>query len=294
MPKRLRIGILGLGRRWPRFRRALLALAEEMRPVAVHDIDAERAEREARDLGAESVGGVVELIERPDVDALLLASTAWHALWPLEQAARAGKPILLAVSPGEDDVRPKLADAKTVHVAPWPALTVLRETIADRLQESIGRPLFVQINRTQRQETPTGPGVLSSPVTPVLLRECADLFGSAPDKVTIQETTRLATVMLRFPHGAAAQFTLWSGPAARSSCRVQVEAENGAAWAELPRLVEWADGEGRHRHELPTGLAEVVILDRFAEAARGDGPGLCSFARACEPLDWLGAARQSR
>src|SRR5581483_10049792 len=105
---------------------------------------------------------------------------------------------------------------------------------------------------------------LASLAALALLRECADLFAAAPEQVTAHGAADLTSVMLRFPEGRSAQLTLWAGTAARTSCRLQVEAENGAASAELPRVVEWLDGGGRHRQELPTGMAEMVSLNRFA------------------------------
>lgn len=299
MARRLRIGIIGLGPRWRRYRRALLAPGARVRPVAVHDPSAARAEAEARALGAVAVGGVVELIERPDVEALLLVGGAWFGLWPLEQAVRVGKPVLCAASPAEDEanaeaLREKVAAAGGIHVATWPALTVVREALEGRLQESIGRPLFAQVSCTLRRGASREGDALVSRAAVALLRECADLFGAAPEQVTAHGTADLTSVMLRFPEGRVAQLTLWAGAAARANCRLQVEAENGAASAELPRVVEWLDGEGRHRQELPPGTAEMVALDRFASAVRDGGEPACSFARACEALRWLRSARQSR
>jgi predicted dehydrogenase len=299
MARRLRFGIIGLTRRWPRYRRALLALAGEVRPVAVHDPSPARCEQVARDLGAEAAGGVVELIERPDIDALLLVGGAWFGLWPLEQAARAGKPVLCTTSPLEDEanveaLREKLAGAGGIHVALWPALTVLREALADRLQESLGRPLFAQMTWTGRRDPSRDGDVLESPAALALLRECADLFSEAPEQVTAHGSAELASVILRFDEGRAAQLTLRAGPAARTGCRLQVEAENGAARGEVPRVVEWVDEEGRHRHELPAGMAELTALDQFVQAVRSGGATACSLGQACEALDWLRAARRAR
>src|SRR5262245_36753781 len=84
MAARLRIGVIGLGRRWPRYRQALEALAGEVRAVAVHDPSAHRADEEARALGCEAAGGVLELLERRDVEAVLVPGGAWPGLWPVE------------------------------------------------------------------------------------------------------------------------------------------------------------------------------------------------------------------
>src|SRR5262245_35005302 len=99
MASRLRLGVLGLGGRWPRFRDAALALRDEVRVRAVWDTTAARAEQEAARLGCRAAGGAVELLEGDDVDAVLLPGGAWAGPWALERACTAGKPVLCAVSP---------------------------------------------------------------------------------------------------------------------------------------------------------------------------------------------------
>jgi predicted dehydrogenase len=300
MASRLRLGVIGLGRRWPRYRRALAALAGELRVAAVHDDSPGRAQREARELGGEAVGGVVELVERPDVEAVLVAAPGWHGLWPAERAAAAGKPVLCAVSPAEDEghadaARALVGDAP-VHVALWPALTLVRESLAERCEESLGRPLLVQASWLRRGEEGLE-DALSSPAALALVRACADLFGSDPVSVAAQEAAGregFASLVLEFEQGLVAQLTLWGGPAARGGCGLRVEAEGGSAWAELPRRLGWQDADGRHSHELPSGLAEVLVVDRFLDAAREGAAPACGLAEACAALDWLRAARRSR
>ncbi|MFO0929197.1 MAG: hypothetical protein U0736_19600, partial [Gemmataceae bacterium] len=103
-----------------------------------------------------------------------------------------------------------------------------------------------------------------------------------------------ASVVLEFAGGPVVQLTLWAGDAATSAARLHVEAEGGSAWLDLPRRVEWSDGGGRHGLELPAGLAEGVLVDRFLQAVRDGRPPECDLPRACAALDWLRAARKSR
>src|SRR5262245_48590258 len=93
-PRPLRLGVLGLGRRWPRFREAALALRGEVRVRAVWDDIAARAEREAEALGCRAVGGVMQMLERDDIDAVLLPGGSWSNLWGLQRACEFGKPVL--------------------------------------------------------------------------------------------------------------------------------------------------------------------------------------------------------
>src|SRR5438270_187051 len=116
MSTRLRVGVIGLGRRWRRYRRALEALRKRVTVRAVCDQVARRAEAEARRLGCAAAAGPVDLLERDDVDAALLLGRQWFGLWPLEHACRVGKPVFCAVpltadEEHADDLRRRVADA---------------------------------------------------------------------------------------------------------------------------------------------------------------------------------------
>lgn len=301
MTRRLRIGVLGLGRRWPRYRHALAALRDEVRLTAVCDPSAERGDEEATALGCRCAGGVIELIESADVDAVVLPGPAWYGLWPLEHAARCGKPVLCGVSPVQDEthvdtLRTRLGATANVHFALWPALSMAADVLAERLNESLGEVRFLQASRTRAGDAARHGSGLKSPTVLALLRSCADLFDAAPEAITCtgaEGQAGFASVVLEFAGGAVAQLTLWTGAAAASTARLHVEAEGGSARLDLPRRVEWFDGAGRHRLELPAGLAEGVLLDRFVQAIRDDQPPECDLPRACAALDWLRAARDS-
>ena len=94
MPLRLRIGIIGLGRRWRRFARRSTNCATALLVRAVCDQRPIRAERAARELGCAAAAGPTDLLDRDDVEAVLLLGAQWFGLWPMEQAARLGKPVL--------------------------------------------------------------------------------------------------------------------------------------------------------------------------------------------------------
>src|SRR5271166_5500917 len=95
---RLRVGVIGLGRRWRRYRRLLARLRDHVEVRAVCDQIAHRAEIEARQFDCAAAAGPVELLERPDVQAVLLLDAQWYGLWPLEHACRINKPILCTSS----------------------------------------------------------------------------------------------------------------------------------------------------------------------------------------------------
>src|SRR5260370_23212768 len=100
----LRVGIIGLGRRWrKRYKPALRSLRARFRVQVVCDHVQERAVREAKQLACDVAAGPTQLLEREDVDAVLLFDAQWFRLWPLEGACRTGKPVFCACSLESDD-----------------------------------------------------------------------------------------------------------------------------------------------------------------------------------------------
>lgn len=95
--------MIGLGRAWEaRYRPALAGLRDRLEVVAVYDEVARRAEIVAGQARARAAGGLADLIEDPEVDAVALLAPQWFGAHPVELAARAGKPIYVAV-PLPDD-----------------------------------------------------------------------------------------------------------------------------------------------------------------------------------------------
>src|SRR5689334_12805513 len=92
--QRLGVGIIGLGRHWRRrYAPALRALADLFEVAAVCDQIAQQAAAEGTRLGCPAAAGPSDLIERDDVEAVLLLDLGWPRLWPVERAAAAGKPV---------------------------------------------------------------------------------------------------------------------------------------------------------------------------------------------------------
>ena len=106
--------------------------------------------------------------------------------------------------------------------------------------------------------------------------------------------TNFASVVLEFPEERTGQLTLWQGPVEAGRTWLEVETDAGSLRAEMPRRLSWRDAEGRHSLELPGGLAEVWVVDRFVQAVRGGEVPAFSFGQAYQALTWLRAARRSR
>src|SRR6266849_5419980 len=103
---KLRVGVLGWGRRWRRrYRPALHALRDRFVVRAVWDAMPVRASRQARQLRCRAAGGVIDLLEGKDTDVILVLDAAWHGLWPLEATCRFGKPVFCAVPLDGDATR---------------------------------------------------------------------------------------------------------------------------------------------------------------------------------------------
>jgi predicted dehydrogenase len=187
----------------------------------------------------------------------------------------------------------RLTPAVPVHVTLWPTFELLREAAGQQLAEALGVARLIHAGRVG-----TGEGdVLSSPAALALLWGVASLFESAPEAVSAQsahEAADFASVVLEFPEERTAQLVLWRGPAEQTRTWLEVETDAGSLRAELPRQLSWRNAAGRHALEVPHGLAEVWVLDRFVQAVQeGQAPAF-SFEHAFQALTWLRAARQSR
>ncbi len=92
---KLGVGVLGVGRMGRRHAENLRSLVPEARLVAVADVDVEAARGLADDLEIEHYYDSVEtLVERKDIDAVVIASPSRFHLSAVQTAAAAGKHIL--------------------------------------------------------------------------------------------------------------------------------------------------------------------------------------------------------
>src|SRR5262245_2626285 len=234
---RLRVGVIGLGRCWRRYRPILTKLRDHVEVRAVYDQIARRAEVEARQLRCTAAMGPVELLERPDVEAVLLFDAQWFGLWPLEHACRTNKPVFCALSPTDDAthadaLRRQIQDSglsvlMALNPQLAPATLLLRELLIHRLGQA-------RLVRADWSVAPTR-DLLSSPVVLPLLAACAWLLDDKPRSVwTIDgEGASFITVVLRFGSERLAQVNLWTAAAGRAPGRFEVVAETGTATAEL-------------------------------------------------------------
>jgi inositol 2-dehydrogenase len=92
---KLGVGVVGVGRMGRRHAENLRSLIPEAKLVAVADADLEAARRLAADLEIEhSYASIQDLVERKDIDAVVIASPSKFHLSGVQTAASAGKHIL--------------------------------------------------------------------------------------------------------------------------------------------------------------------------------------------------------
>jgi predicted dehydrogenase len=303
MASRLGLGVIGLGRRWNRYRRALEDLEDQVVVRVVCDPSLRRAEQEAQQMGCAAAGGVLDLVEHPAVQAVLLLDPGWQALWPLEQVCRAGKPVLCAAAV---ELEPERIVALEEAFPPPPAGPLVRfvlsaplermvEALVELRERSLGALQLVRIGWTAA-ETQSGRRVLETPGILPLLRACAILFQEPPEALpapdflaasTIPDQPGFASLVLGFPGGRVGQLTLWRSDTLPRACHLELIGENGTAQADLPEEVRWLDTEGTSTRRLPGGLSEVQALRHFLAALESRQPAGPGLADVCELLGWL-------
>jgi predicted dehydrogenase len=282
---RLRVGVIGLGRLWEaRHKPALVRMADRFRVTAVYDQVARRADLEAQVLGASSASGLRELLERDDVDVVYLLGPQWFGLHALELAAEIGKPIYSALPiAGPDDqierIDARLRIARTVFFPEfarrfYPATLRLQELLATTLGPArlvVGQVRLSGFDRYGQPGPSTqivaGPLIVDPGI--YVLDWCRFVFGREPTTVSraggviipgvdpVENDVEAITA--EFPEGAIAQLTIaryhrgaW-GEASKHlpTPGLQVYAERGAAWLELPDRIVWTDATGTHDERLP-------------------------------------------
>ncbi len=303
MPNRLRVGILGLGRRWQRYRQALGTLRGLLEPVAVCDPRPGRAEQAARELGCPVAEGPVTLLERDEVQAVLVFDAPWYGLWPLEQACRVGKPVFCAASLTRDDA---CADVlvERVRAARLPVLMGLPDPVAPA-QARLARLLAAELGparllRAERglpwrggRPAPAANLLGTGPLLSLLVG-VESLLGASPVAVWAGGTEAgLVTLLLEHSHGRSAQVTLWAGGTPGARGRLEVVAARGTATVEGSRQLRWRDSDSSHAYRRPAVDPAQALLERFVQGLRDGRPLWPGLDDAFRALLVVRAARRS-
>ncbi|HEV3256351.1 MAG TPA: Gfo/Idh/MocA family oxidoreductase [Gemmataceae bacterium] len=306
----VRVGVIGLGRRWRRrYKPALRALRQRFAVRAVCDQVRERATAQARRLRCLAVAGPTALLEHDDVDAVLLLDAQWFGLWPVGLACRFGKPVFCACSLERDDA---YADALLQQVEqsrlPVMVAMVLRlaaETtrLREILETQLGpaRRVLCDVIVPFRTGRATGQGsdgafaaALLGGSGIALLDWCASLLGGEPARVKATGLDDGHDLLLDFGGGRGAEIRHRRLGNIRR-LRLEVVAERGMAVAEFPGQLLWTAEDGRHVHSMsrrqPIGR---VLLERFHQAVTTGLPPEPNLRDAHRALGWLRAGARSR
>jgi predicted dehydrogenase len=281
----LRLGVIGLGRRWQRrYQPALRALKSLFRVVAVIDQVQQRAAREADKRKWSQARGVVELIRHERVDAVLLADAQWYGLWPLAVAAAQHKPVFCGVSLAA--VGDEIAAAVSANEAAIMVDLPLRSgPLPEALFELCAGPLgqVEQILCTLSVQSGSGAGEELFP--PAYLDFCLRLLGGEPRRfhATGLPDGSLASVLAETADGRTLQFTRCR-VRGRSRCRLQIFGTTGTAEAELPRRLRWQGTQGRWTRVLPAAddLSQRLLREFHGRVVNGKAlrPNLTDAIRA--------------
>jgi predicted dehydrogenase len=293
----LQIGLIGLGPEWQhRFRPALERLSKRLQVRSVYATAESQAEQAAAELECDVAPGVVALIEREDVRAVLILETDWRADVPIWIACQLGTPAFLAARLANrfyrTDLQRRAADAG-VTLMPGlghrytPATSRLKELIATQL----GRPLAIEIvagSPNQGPDDGADPRAAARDVFAAAIDWCINLVGTLP----------AAILPINGSAGTAQQYDVEfrrpsaGGDAARARIQIQretllevstnsastnpvfqqvrIQCAKGEAVLEQPCTINWEVEGERVAESLTSDRSDVeVMLDHFTRRVLG-------------------------
>jgi predicted dehydrogenase len=294
----LGVGVIGLGRRWRRrYRSALAALRQQFRIVGLCDQKFARAEREARQLGCAAVTGPAALLERDDLDALLLLDAQWFGLWPLELAAQRKLPAFCTLPVFlHDDRADAVLNELSERGLPLTVETSLRsapatERARELLQGELGRPRLIL-------GASIGAGATARRLswTAEMIDWCIEVFGAGPSHITAHTSgdSDFSTLFLEWPDGRAAQLAVLRSAGADRGQQIRVVAERGDVQAHLPRVVAWTQEGMRQSQELPHRASGAGQLEQFHANVTEEEQPTVGLKEVTRCLQVLKAARRSQ
>lgn len=322
---RLRVGLIGLGDVWTtRHAPALRAMADRFEVTAICDPVRHRAENAAAEFHAAAVDGYHALIQREDVDAILVLAPQWFKTLPILAACDARKAVYCAVGLDLDaveagEVKRRVEASGIAFVAEFPkrqapATIRLKELIAT----SLGEPRLLFCHQRSVGEAATVNAGLSPPTFQNILGLvdwCSYVADARPSYVTGvihrscvdgEEDYRMLTLDFsprnKPATGAIAQVSCGSyippqwheAISYRPLAELQVSCAKGIAFVDLPSTLVWFDEAGRHQESLdserPIGER---LLTQFYRSVTSLVRRTADLEDAYLALDIVRAGRQS-
>jgi len=286
---KLRLGIVGLGGGWERrYSSALRALGDRFEIRAVCEPVAERAQQVAAELGACQVDGYQVLVQRDDIDGVLVLSPEWFGVLPILAACDAQKAVYCATPLIVDEqraqaIRRRVVESGISFVAEFPlrhapATLRLKELIATQL----GRPelLFCHSRETARRK--------NGKLRPNMARKLIELvdwcrYVVDSDPISVSgvshegsggggEDYQMMSLDFAAPgdRNILAQISCgryiaadWREAATfRPPAALQIRCERGVAFIDLPSTLIWFDDAGRHMESLESDrpMGEQLLI----------------------------------
>ena len=260
----------------------------------------------AQRIGCTAAAGPIDLLERDDIQAVLLLDPQWFGLWPLQRAALVGKPAFCDLSllrePQADAVHQQMqASGLPVMMANATVVAPAVLRLRHLLLHYMGPTRLLRVERSLRhlprgRSPEGGDRLLGSEVMLDMLQLASSLFREPPTCIWTVEAAHspLLSLLLEFGPDRVAQLNLWIDPTSPPICRVRAVAEHGQAEVVLPRRLQWRDSEGEHRQQWRRHPLRQTLLQRFALTVQGGQPMQPSFEETYQALLWWRAALRSQ
>ena len=326
---RIRVGLVGLGDAWQqRHAPALRALADRFEVRVVCEPVGLRARPVVDEFHAATVAGFQALVQREDIEAVMVFAPDWFGALPILAACDAGKAVYcgagLQFTPDEaKGIRRRVEETGVAFMAEFarrqaPATLRLKELIATRL----GPPQLVFCHQRLGVDGQTNHGDMTRPRDPIRC-ELVELIDWCCYVVDREPVGVAGLVHRREGDAAAEDYQMLSlhfaddghpgtEPVAQISCgryipagwreavtyrplaALQVSCQNGIAFVDLPSTLIWFDEAGRHQESLeserPVG---EQLLAQFHRAITSLVRRKCDMDDACRASIIVEEARRS-
>ena len=282
---KIRLGLIGLGDVWQmRHAPALRALADRFEVRAVCDPVRHRAEQAAAEFHAEAVDGYHVLVQREDVDAVLVLSPQWFRALPILAACQSGKAVYSRSDWTLTSTRLNRSAIgwKRLESLSWPKFPKRQAPATIRLKELIatqlGEPRLLFCHQRSVPETSPASAAVAG-VPPPTFRHaigqvdwCHYVVDREPTLVT-GLIHRSGDEKVEDYRMLSVDFSPRGDPGQRPACaqissgryvppkwqeaisyhplaELQVSCARGIAFVDLPATLVWFDEAGRHQESL--------------------------------------------
>lgn len=301
----IRVGLIGVGPNWEsRYRPALEKLKHRISVRAVFDHVFSRAESVAKSLNVLPVGGVLSLVARADIDAVLVLDAGWHGTALLDRVCSKGKPVYLSQHPADS-----LLSSEQLHsIAVLSGTTVMPEfewryqPSSSRLQEllasRLGRPTEVSLSISSRFPSDSQ----ASNFVLEMLDWCRYLARTSPETLSAEtdEVRGTGNLTVQFcrpksgddPLRAHLDFLNLNAEETDAGVACRVSAPSGNASFGSSDSIDWKTDEESSSETLSQDRTAVeVMLDHFCRRVAGglipvpDLGDVCTALRLFEAIE---------